>query len=127
MGSMCRPPARCGCASCSDVPSAGSPVPFSRGWPRTLRPRGNGPSCASGTMPPGTSASWCRSGSSPTIATPNRRGAVASSSVGYRARIPASIRLSPSGCMGNGLWWNPRVCSPRLNSCSASVPTITVN
>ena len=78
--------------------------------------RANGPSCGSGTMLPDTSARRCRHGSTPTIATPNRRGAVASWSVGYRARVPGSIRLSLSGCMGNGPWWNPLVCSPRLNS-----------
>ena len=99
-----------------DVPSVWSPAPFLHGWPCTLRPRANGPSCGSGTMLPGTSARRCRHGSKPTIATPNRRGAVASWSVGYRARVPGSIRLSLSGCMGNGPWWNPLVCSPRLNS-----------
>jgi hypothetical protein len=37
----------------------------------------NVPSCSSGTMPLGTSARRCRSGSKPTIATPNMRGGVA--------------------------------------------------
>jgi hypothetical protein len=72
----------------------------------------NGPSCSSGTMPPGTSARRCRRGSPLIIATPYRREAVASWSVGYRARVPGSIRLSPSRCMGNGPSWNPLACSP---------------
>ena len=61
---------------------AGSPAPFSRGGPRPVWPRVNGPSCASGSMPPGTSARRYKHGAPPPIATPTRRGAVASWSVG---------------------------------------------
>ena len=75
----------------------------------------------------GTLARRCGSGSPPTIAKPNVMEVVVSWSVGYRARVPGSIPLSPSGCMGNGPLWNPLACSQCRNSCSASAPTTSAN
>jgi hypothetical protein len=111
MAAMGRQPTTCCGALCKDVPSAWSPAPFARGSPQTLRPRAHGPSCSSGIMPLGTSARRCARGAKPISAKPNTRGAVASGSVGYRARVPGSIRLSPSGCLGNGPSWNPLACA----------------
>jgi hypothetical protein len=60
MDFRCRSRAKCRGVLCEDVPSVGSPAPFSRGWLHTLTPRGNGPSCSSGIILPGTSTRRCR-------------------------------------------------------------------
>jgi hypothetical protein len=77
MGSLGPRPTTGGDAVSMGVPSARSLAPGWPGVPHTVPPKAHGRACASGPMPPGTSARRSRHGSRATLVQPNRPGAVA--------------------------------------------------